>query len=81
MTKEQIEYLSLPEVKQHFELVIKHKQHFQRSHDIASRVLTIAADVLGHPIDMCANCQQDAYSELQTIYQKETNGGIKTKKD
>lgn len=73
MTQDQIIYLSQPSIRQHFELVLKHKQRFQRSHDITKPIIELCADVLGRPIDLCTECVADAMAEIETIYQKQIN--------
>lgn len=69
MTKQEIEFVKVNE--QHFDLVLNSAQHWDASHDIASRVLKIAEQFNeGNPIENCTGCHFKAYQNVWNAYQE-----------
>lgn len=66
MTKEQIAFIRANEM--HFDLVLEHNQNYQRSHDVAKQVVTIAEQVTGKPVDQCSGCMREAYQAVWNEY-------------
>ena len=56
--------------KQHFDLVLKANQHFQRSHDIASKVIAIHERIIG-PVDYCNSCEDEAHQKVWDLLKSE----------
>lgn len=70
---------------QHFDLVIKHGQNFQISHDIAKQVIDIANSLPKYskpnaPVTDCTGCITDAYQTVWDIYQQTKSKNNDTKK-
>lgn len=61
LTPEDIEFIKSN--KEHFDLVTKYNKHYQRSHDIASKVIAIHERVIG-PVDYCDECEDKAHGKV-----------------
>lgn len=68
LTSEDVDFIK--DNEQHFDLVIKHRQHYQRSHDIASKVIKMAEKVTGKPVDYCDSCEDQAHVDVWNAYKK-----------
>lgn len=64
MTQEQIKFIE--DNADHFDLVIKHNQNFQRSHELTKVVL----EIHGGDISFCSECVREAYVEVWENYLK-----------
>ena len=68
LTTEEVEFIKANQ--QHFELVLKANQHFQRSHDIASKVIAIHERLIG-PVDYCNSCEDEAHQKVWDLLKSE----------
>ena len=68
LTTEEAEFIKAN--KQHFDLVLKANQHFQRSHDIASKVIAIHERIIG-PVDYCNSCEDEAHARVLELLKSE----------